>query len=133
VQLERLAPRYALRRAPGAELAVQVVDREMGEEIRGIKSLSGGETFLVSLALALALASVTARRVPVHSLFIDEGFGGLDAESLEIALAALDALQATGRQVGVVSHVAALSERFAARIEVRPRGNAESTVEVVSG
>ncbi|UJR79140.1 AAA family ATPase [Sandaracinus amylolyticus] len=131
-QLERLAPRYALRRTPGAELGVQVVDREMGDEIRGIKSLSGGETFLVSLALALALASMTARRVPVDSLFIDEGFGGLDAESLEVVLAALDALQASGRQVGVVSHVAAMAERFAARVEVRPAGHAESLVEVVS-
>ncbi|AKF08261.1 AAA family ATPase [Sandaracinus amylolyticus] len=131
-QLDRLAPRYALRRTPGAELGVQVVDREMGDEIRGIKSLSGGETFLVSLALALALASMTARRVPVDSLFIDEGFGGLDAESLEVVLAALDALQASGRQVGVVSHVAAMAERFAARVEVRPAGHAESVVEVVS-
>jgi exonuclease SbcC len=129
--LERLAPRYALVRAPGADLGLQVIDRDMGGEIRGIRSLSGGETFLVSLALALGVGSLAARRVRVDSLFIDEGFGGLDAESLETVLAALDALQATGRQVGIISHVGAIAERFAARIEVRPRGQAESTVAVV--
>lgn len=132
VQLESLAPRYELRRVPGKELAIIVIDRYMGDEVRGIKSLSGGETFLVSLALALALGSITARRVPVYSLFIDEGFGGLDGESLEIALAALESLHESGRHVGVVSHVAALSERFAARVEVHPRGHAESEVRVVS-
>ena len=103
----------------------------MGDEVRGVHGLSGGETFLVSLALALALASIAARRVPVGSLFVDEGFGGLDGESLEVALAALDALQASGRQVGVISHVPAIAERFAARIEVRPCGHAESVVRVV--
>jgi exonuclease SbcC len=132
VHLGILAPRYALERTPGTELGIQVVDRELGDEIRGVRSLSGGETFLVSLALALALGSMTSRRVRLGTLFIDEGFGGLDAESLDVVLSALDALQATGCQVGVISHVAAMAERFAARVEVTPRGRAESVVRVVS-
>ncbi len=90
-----LAPRYALERVPAQDLEVQVIDRDMGDEIRGVASLSGGESFLISLALALGLSSLAAHSVRVQSLFIDEGFGTLDPATLDTALAVLDALQSS--------------------------------------
>ncbi|MGM0577624.1 MAG: AAA family ATPase [Myxococcota bacterium] len=129
-QLDDLAPRYRLQQVPGHDLELQVLDREMGDEVRSIHSLSGGETFLVSLALALGLASLASTDTPVESLFIDEGFGTLDRETLEVALAALDALQAGGRQVGVISHVEGLAEHIGARIHVDKRGGGRSRVSV---
>ena len=95
-----------------------------------MSSLSGGETFLVSLALALGLSALSAARTPVESLFIDEGFSSLDPETLEGALAALEALRATGRQIGVISHVPALVERIGAQVRVVPLGGGKSRVDV---
>ncbi|MBI4866598.1 MAG: AAA family ATPase [Candidatus Wallbacteria bacterium] len=131
--LEELARRYRLLRVPKRNLDLQVVDLEMGDEVRGVHSLSGGESFLVSLALALGLASLSARDVSVESLFIDEGFGSLDQETLEVALSTLDSLQASGRQVGLISHVPGLAERIGAQVRIVPRGNGRSAVEIVSG
>lgn len=133
VHLADLARRYALQRVPGAAMELQVVDREMGDEVRGIQSLSGGEGFLVSLALALGLASLASDRVQVESLFIDEGFGALDADSLDIALASLDALYGLGRQVGVISHVGTLVERIGARVQIDKQGGGRSRVTVLGG
>ena len=101
------------------KLALMVVDQDMGDEVRSVHSLSGGETFLVSLALALGLASLSSHRVQVESLFIDEGFGSLDAETLDIAMNALDNLNAQGRKVGVISHVREMTDRIGTRIQVR--------------
>ncbi|MCA1975135.1 MAG: exonuclease, partial [Caenispirillum sp.] len=129
--LEELTARYVLQRAPGGELDLQVVDREMGDEVRGVGSLSGGERFLVSLALALGLASMSGERSLVESLFIDEGFGALDADSLDVALSALEALQATGRKVGVISHVQAMVDRIGVQIRVAKAGGGRSVVECV--
>jgi exonuclease SbcC len=129
-QLDDLTRRYALERAPGSEMELQVIDREMGDEVRGIHSLSGGESFLASLALALGLASLTSERVQVESLFIDEGFGALDADSLDMAIACLDALYSLGRQVGVISHVGTLVERIGVRVEVRKAGGGRSDLAV---
>lgn len=126
LHLQDLTRRYRLERAPGSDLELQVIDREMGDEVRSVHSLSGGESFLTSLALALGLASLAADRTPVESLFIDEGFGSLDPETLDTALASLDALQAQGRQVGVISHVPALTERIGVQIRVLPRGGGRS-------
>jgi len=126
--LRDLAPRYRLMRVPGHDLDLQVVDRDMGDEARTINGLSGGETFLVSLSLALGLSSLSAERIQVESLFVDEGFGTLDPDTLEGALATLDALQASGRQVGLISHVPGLAERIGARIEVVPQGAGRSVV-----
>ncbi|MHC4920899.1 MAG: SbcC/MukB-like Walker B domain-containing protein, partial [Planctomycetota bacterium] len=94
-------------------------------------SLSGGETFLVSLALALALASLSAHETPVESLFIDEGLGTLDTQTLDIALSTLDALQASGRKVGLISHVAGTAERIGVQVRVSPTGGGRSRVEVL--
>jgi len=127
-RLEELARRYRLEKSKGAELDFVVVDLDMGGTRRSLHTLSGGETFLVSLALALALATLAAPRSRVETLFLDEGFGTLDAQNLEIALGALDSLQATGCQVGVISHVDGIAERIGAVVEVRPEGSGQSRV-----
>ncbi|HSP80215.1 MAG TPA: AAA family ATPase [Myxococcaceae bacterium] len=124
--LEELAPRYRLMRVPRYDLDLQIIDRDMGDEVRGVTSLSGGESFLVSLALALGLASLSSETTQVETLFIDEGFGTLDPETLEVALATLDALQATGRQVGIISHVSGLAERIGVQVRVVKQGAGRS-------
>ena len=127
-RLEELARRYRLEKSRGGELEFVVVDLDMGGTRRSLHTLSGGETFLVSLALALALATLAAPRSRVETLFLDEGFGTLDAQNLEIALGALDSLQASGCQVGVISHVDGIAERIGAVVEVRPEGSGQSRV-----
>ncbi|MCG2583353.1 AAA family ATPase [Massilia sp. TS11] len=131
--LLQLARRYRLERVrlggQGA-LALAVRDQDMGGELRAVHSLSGGETFLVALALALGLAALSANRVRVESLFIDEGFGSLDSETLRVALDALDGLQALGRKVGVISHVQEMTERIAVRVQVQPLGGGSSRIEI---
>ena len=131
--LAELAKRYRLERVSGGSgpsLGLMVRDQDMGDEVRGVNSLSGGESFLVSLALALGLASLSSNRVKVESLFIDEGFGSLDSETLRVAMDALDGLQAMGRKVGVISHVQEMTERIATRIIVQPSGGGSSSVTV---
>lgn len=126
--LADLNPRYRLRRA--AELALQVEDRDMGDSPRATRSLSGGERFLVSLALALALSQMGGKGTFAGTLFIDEGFGALDAGSLDLAIDALETLQSQGRQVGVISHVEAMQARIATRIAVRKEGGGRSSLRV---
>ncbi len=128
--LSELAPRYRLRRS-GNDLGLLVSDRDMGEALRSVHSLSGGESFLVSLALALGLAAMSSRRLRIESLFIDEGFGVLDPQALDLALEALDGLQSLGRKVGVISHVAEMLERIPVQIRVLRSGHGASSVEVV--
>ena len=128
-QLRQLARRYRLKRG-GSALGLLVMDTEMGDELRSVHSLSGGETFLVSLALALGLASMASSTLRIESLFIDEGFGSLDPESLQLAMDALDGLQAQGRKVAVISHVQEMHERIPVQIQVRRQGNGLSEVEV---
>jgi exonuclease SbcC len=131
--LAQLARRYRLERVAsnaGPSLALMVRDQDMGGEVRSVNSLSGGESFLVSLALALGLASLSSNRVKVESLFIDEGFGSLDSDTLGVAMDALDALQSLGRKVGVISHVQEMTERIATKVLVRPGGGGSSAVTV---
>ncbi|MGZ8288976.1 MAG: SbcC/MukB-like Walker B domain-containing protein, partial [Telluria sp.] len=131
--LAHLARRYRLERvatSSGPSLGLLVRDQDMGGEIRSVNSLSGGESFLVSLALALGLASLSSNRVRVESLFIDEGFGSLDSDTLRVAMDALDGLQSMGRKVGVISHVQEMTERIATRILVQPAGGGTSSVTV---
>ncbi len=132
VQLRQLARRYRLKRG-GSPLGLLVMDTEMGDELRSVHSLSGGETFLVSLALALGLASMASSKLKIESLFIDEGFGSLDPESLQIAMDALDSLQAQGRKVAVISHVAEMHERIPVQIQVQRQGNGQSGLMIVGG
>jgi DNA repair protein SbcC/Rad50 len=117
-QLRQLAPRYRIERL-NASLNLIVVDCDMGDERRSIHSLSGGELFLVSLAMALGLASLTSDRVRVESLFIDEGFGSLDADSLNTVMGALMQLESQGRKVGVISHVQEMTDVIPVQIKVQ--------------
>ena len=127
--LRKLSGRYELTCYTNS-LAIMVMDKEMGGELRSASSLSGGETFLVSLALALGLASLNDENLNIEMLFIDEGFGTLDGESLEMAVQTLGNMQKFGRKVGIISHVDSLKERIPAQIVVTKRGKAASTVEI---
>lgn len=131
--LHALTPRYRLARGAASDLALHIIDRDMGDEIRGTRSLSGGERFLVSLALALALSGLEGRSSFVDTLFIDEGFGSLDAETLDLAVDALETLQGRGQKVGVITHVAAMIERIAVQVRVEKRGAGRSAISVSDG
>lgn len=117
-QLQRLEGRYQLLRKADEELALEVIDTWQGDSARDTRTLSGGESFLVSLALALALSDLVSHKASIDSLFLDEGFGTLDGETLEVALDALDSLNASGKMIGVISHVEALKERIPLQIKV---------------
>ncbi len=127
VHLRQLTHRYRLERVPDT-LALQVIDRDMCDEIRTVHSLSGGEAFLVSLALALGLSSLSSNRMKVESLFIDEGFGSLDAETLRVAMDALENLHTQGRKIGVISHVREMTERIPVQIRIDRTGNGRSSL-----
>jgi len=129
--LEGIKPRYRLALGEG-KLSLRVVDEDMAGEIRSTRSLSGGERFLVSLALALALSSVGGSGAISGTLFIDEGFGTLDAESLDLAIDALEALQAQGRMVGVISHVQAMKDRIPIQIQIEAQGDGSSEVVIAA-
>ncbi|CAG9296367.1 AAA family ATPase [Celerinatantimonas diazotrophica] len=130
-QLLELAPRYQLQRIPGQSLALQIIDQDMADEVRSLASLSGGETFLVSLALALALSAMSSRNLKIQSLFIDEGFGSLDPESLDVVLSCLDKLQSKGRQVTAISHVQTMVERISAKISLHSLGGGCSRLQTL--
>lgn len=117
-QLERLHGRYLLKRKDAESLALSVLDTWQGDTERDTKTLSGGESFLVSLALALALSDLVSHKTSIDSLFLDEGFGTLDAETLDIALDALDNLNASGKMIGVISHIEAMKERIPTQLRV---------------
>ncbi|MBL3655559.1 AAA family ATPase [Fulvivirga sediminis] len=127
VHLKKLTPRYRIERIPDT-LGLQVLDHDMGDEYRTVYSLSGGESFLVSLALALGLASISSSKMKVESLFIDEGFGTLDPTTLNIAMDALERLHNQGRKVGVISHVEEMKERIPVEIRVIKESNGKSKV-----
>ncbi len=128
-QLQRLHGRYQLRRRDAGELELEVIDTWQSDAARDCKTLSGGESFLVSLALALALSDLVSHKTSIDSLFLDEGFGTLDPETLEIALDALDSLNASGKMIGVISHVEALKERIPVQLKVQKTGMGVSALE----
>ncbi len=131
-QLMQLHGRYQLNRKLAGELEMEVLDMWQGDVARDTRTLSGGESFLVSLSLALALSDLVSFKTSIDSLFLDEGFGTLDGETLEIALNALDSLNASGKMIGVISHVDALKERIPLQIRVaKSVGIGFSTLEVV--
>jgi len=132
-KLGDLNPRYGLKQGSVSDLGIEIVDRDMVEEVRSPRSLSGGERFLVSLALALALAELEGKHSFVDTLFIDEGFGSLDRDTLDSAIDALERLQDQGRKVGVVTHVAAMIERIGIQVRVERQGGGRSRVRVVDG
>jgi exonuclease SbcC len=122
--------RYQL--APDVDLSLHVIDNDMGEEHRAIRSLSGGERFLVSLSLALSLAGLEGHDFSVDTLFIDEGFGALDADTLDIAITALETLHGRGRKVGVITHVAAMIESIPVQVKVEKLGGGSSIIRLES-
>lgn len=128
--LSYLSKRYKLQQVPET-LGLQVIDLDMCDEVRTVYSLSGGESFLISLALALGLSSLSSNNLTVESLFIDEGFGSLDADSLRTAMEALEQLQMQGRKIGVISHVQEMSERIAVQVQVQKKANGKSVITVV--
>lgn len=119
-QLLKLSDRYLLTHDVSEPLELKVIDNYQAGEIRSTKNLSGGEAFIVSLALALGLSGMSSRNVRVDSLFLDEGFGTLDEETLETALSTLAGLRQDGKMIGVISHVGALKERINTQIVVTP-------------
>ncbi|WP_277850195.1 SbcC/MukB-like Walker B domain-containing protein [Moellerella wisconsensis] len=119
LRLNKLHGRYLLQRNNSGTLELQVIDSWQADSVRDIKTLSGGESFLVSLSLALALSDLVSHKTQLESLFLDEGFGTLDPETLDIALDALDHLNASGKTIGVISHVEAMKERIPLQIEVK--------------
>lgn len=130
LHLRGLSSRYTLQRV-SRSLALQVADNDMLGEIRSVHTLSGGESFLISLALALGLSSLSSYRMNIESLFIDEGFGSLDADTLRTAMEALEHLQIQGRKIGVISHVAEMTERIPVQVQVERVSNGCSRVRVV--
>ena len=116
--LSTLNGRYQLKRQKGEGLFLEVIDGWQGDISRDTKTLSGGESFLVSLALAVSLSELVSHKTSIDSLFLDEGFGTLDSETLDIALDALDRLNSTGKTIGVISHVEALKERIPVQLNV---------------
>lgn len=127
--LEELSKRYRLEKIPNT-LALQVIDNDMLGEVRTVHSLSGGESFLISLSLALGLSSLSSNRMKIESLFIDEGFGSLDIDTLSVAMDALESLQTQGRKIGIISHVEEMKERITTQIQVTKAANGKSIVKV---
>jgi exonuclease SbcC len=130
--LKVLAERYRLMAAEGDELDLRIVDLYQANVDRPMESLSGGESFLASLALALGLSELASRHHPIDSLFIDEGFGTLDTETLEVALSALENLRAGGKTIGLISHVELLKERLTTQVRVLRGAGGTSRIEVVA-
>jgi exonuclease SbcC len=127
-QLRKMTDRYLLARDDAQPLELNVVDNYQAGEIRSTKNLSGGESFIVSLSLALGLSHMASRNVRVDSLFLDEGFGTLDEEALDTALETLAGLQQDGKLIGVISHVPALKERISTQIQVTPQTGGRSQI-----
>ncbi|RYU79447.1 AAA family ATPase [Hymenobacter persicinus] len=129
--LHRLTDRYRILRNPQEHLDLLIVDEYQAGSARSMNSLSGGESFLVSLALALGLSELAGRKTQIDTLFIDEGFGTLDPDTLDTALSALETLQGMGKTIGIISHVEALKERVSTQISVRKGAGGVSTLRVV--
>ena len=127
-QLEKMTDRYLLVRDEEEPLKLNVVDNYQAGEIRSTKNLSGGESFIVSLTLALGLSNMASRKVRVDSLFLDEGFGTLDEDNLETALETLSSLHQEGKLIGIISHVPALKERISTQISIDPISGGKSVI-----
>lgn len=129
--LERLNGRYLIRRSSEETLELEIIDTFQADNARSMNTLSGGESFLVSLALALGLSDLAGRDARIQSLFIDEGFGTLDENSLDMAIDTLENLQSDGKMIGIISHVKALKERIGTQIQVVKKGTGFSEIAIV--
>lgn len=130
--LLKLTDRYQILKSREKDLELLIIDGYQADVTRPMATLSGGESFLVSLALALGLSDLASRKVQINSLFIDEGFGTLDADTLDIAISALENLQAKGKTIGVISHVEALKERIGTQIQLSKQPGGASRIELRS-
>lgn len=128
MQLQKMSDRYLLIRDNSTPLELNIIDSYQAGEIRSTKNLSGGESFIVSLSLALGLAQMASKNVRVDSLFLDEGFGTLDEDTLDTALETLAGLYQSGKMIGVISHVQALKERIGTQIEIVPQTGGKSVI-----
>ena len=135
IHLYKLNKRYSLKinetYKPGEELNFKLTDHYQTDETRSVDTSSGGEKFLISLALALGLSDLASNTVNIDSLFIDEGFGTLDSNTLETVISTLETLQAQGKMIGIISHVENLKERIPTQIQVSKRSNGVSVVDIV--
>ncbi|MRJ07600.1 hypothetical protein EDL99_01690 [Ornithobacterium rhinotracheale] len=133
-RLVNLSPRYLISMPEdNDDDSLFIIDKDMGNQRRSVKTLSGGETFILSLALALALSDLASQNVQIDSLFIDEGFGTLDPETLDLTLDTLERLQQESKKmIGVISHVSSLKERIATQIVLKRNGSGISTLEIKS-
>jgi exonuclease SbcC len=131
VHLSHLYGRYVVVKRPGEDLELDIVDTYQADNMRSMMTLSGGESFLVSLSLALGLSDLAGRNANIRSLFIDEGFGTLDEQTLDLAISTLENLQSKGKTIGIISHVKELKERIITQIRVVKKGGGTSVVEVI--
>jgi len=130
--LEQLSDRYKIKKDTETDLGLLIIDKYQADIARPMTTLSGGESFLVSLALALGLSELASRKTQIDSLFIDEGFGTLDADMLDIAISALENLRANGKTIGVISHIEALKDRIGTQIQVNKQPGGHSKIKIVS-
>lgn len=130
IHLKEITGRYELARISDNSLGIKIIDLDMLSESRSVHSLSGGETFLVSLALSLALSSISSNRMSIESLFIDEGFGALDSNTLRIVMSALERVQSQGRIIGVISHYSEMLEQIPVKIAVIKQNSGRSKIEI---
>lgn len=133
-QLFKMSDRYLLKRTGDTAnpFELSVIDKFQNSDERTVQNLSGGEKFIISLSLALGLASMASKNMRIDTMFIDEGFGTLDSEYLDVALNALSNLQSDGKVIGIISHIAELKERIATHIEVVPIGNGYSKIQITN-
>ena len=130
--LDKLSGRYVILKPDDEDLKLYILDTFQADNVRSMNTLSGGESFMVSLALALGLSDLAGRNTNIGSLFIDEGFGTLDGNTLDLAISTLENLQSSGKMIGVISHVKELKERITTQIQIKKRGSGVSEVMVVS-
>lgn len=130
--LEKLSGRYFIHKREDADLELEIIDSYQADNRRSMYTLSGGESFLISLALAMGLSDLAGKNAQIHSLFIDEGFGTLDARSLDVALSTLENLQSVGKTIGVISHLKELKERIGVQIQVNKQSTGFSSLSVVA-
>ena len=123
--------RYLLNKPQDRDLALEIIDTYQADNIRSVNTLSGGESFLVSLALALGLSDLAGRNTQIQSLFIDEGFGTLDESALDLVISTLENLQADGKTIGIISHIKELKERITTQIQVEKTSSGFSEVLIV--
>ena len=129
--LQQLNGRYVILKKANEDLGLEIMDTFQANNRRSMRTLSGGESFLVSLALALALSELAGRNTSIQSLFIDEGFGTLDDSSLDLAISTLENLQSSGKTIGIISHVKELKERIGVQIQVKKQSDGFSQIKVL--